>query len=78
MQDRYDCIVVGSGFGGSVLACRLAQAGRKVLVLERGRRWQVEDYPSVSQDNWSKMAGLTSEFSRRWRWLKAQVLAEDR
>jgi len=52
MQDRYDCIVVGSGFGGSVLACRLAQAGRKVLVLERGRRWQVEDYPSVSQDNW--------------------------
>jgi choline dehydrogenase-like flavoprotein len=35
-RGRYDTIVVGSGAAGSVLAYRFAEAGRKVLVLERG------------------------------------------
>src|SRR5262245_41952988 len=41
----WDYVVVGSGFGGSVTACRLAQKGKRVLVLERGRRWTEADYP---------------------------------
>lgn len=32
----YDAVVIGSGFGGSISANRLAHAGKKVLVLERG------------------------------------------
>ena len=49
---NFDAIVVGSGFGGAVMACRLAETGYQVLVLERGRRWQVEDFPREPDDDW--------------------------
>ncbi len=49
---NYDFIIVGSGFGGAVAACRLAQAGQRVLVLERGRRWDENTYPSVTNKDW--------------------------
>jgi cholesterol oxidase len=52
MSNKFDVIIIGSGFGGSVTACRLAEAGAKVLVLERGRRWQVKDYPRQPKDAW--------------------------
>lgn len=47
-----DVVVIGSGFGGAVAACRLAQGGRSVLVLERGRRWEPKDYPRDIDDAW--------------------------
>jgi cholesterol oxidase len=52
MSANWDVIVVGSGFGGAVAACRLSEAGLKVLVLERGRRWQPKDYPRDPDDAW--------------------------
>jgi cholesterol oxidase len=48
----FDAIVIGSGFGGAISACRLAEAGYKVLVLERGRRWDKKDYPRAPKDQW--------------------------
>lgn len=38
---RRPVVVLGTGFGGSVTALRLAQAGVNVTMLERGRRWAV-------------------------------------
>ena len=45
MAERFDAVVVGSGFGASAAACRLAQAGRSVLVLERGRSYPPGSFP---------------------------------
>ena len=46
----YDFIVIGSGFGGSVSALRLSEKGYRVAVLEKGKRWQKEDFPKT---NWN-------------------------
>ena len=48
--DVYDYIIIGSGFGGSVSAMRLAEKGYRVLVLERGKRYHAEDFPKT---NWN-------------------------
>jgi len=45
MKAKYDAVVIGTGFGGSVAACRLAQAGFNVGVLERGRRYDTNPFP---------------------------------
>ena len=42
--EDYDWIVVGSGFGGSVSALRLAEKGYSVGVIECGRRYEDEDF----------------------------------
>ena len=52
----YDWLVVGSGFGGSVSALRLAEKGYSVGILEQGRRYRDHDY-----------AASTWEL-RRWLW----------
>jgi cholesterol oxidase len=46
----FDFVVVGSGFGGSVSALRLAEKGYAVAVLEMGKRWRPEDFAKTSWD----------------------------
>jgi cholesterol oxidase len=59
--ELFDAVVIGSGFGGSVVACRLAQAGRSVCILERGKRWRNCDFPTSLPD-----------FLRRGLWNEGQ------
>ena len=50
MSKIYDYIIIGSGFGGSVSALRLAEKGYSVLVIEQGKRYQTEDFPKSNWD----------------------------
>ncbi|WP_047519435.1 GMC family oxidoreductase [Microbacterium sp. ZOR0019] len=45
-----DVVVVGSGFGGSVAALRLAEKGYRVRVYEAGRRFEDDDF---AKTNWN-------------------------
>jgi cholesterol oxidase len=47
LDDAYDIVVVGSGYGGAIAASRLARAGRSVCVLERGSELQPGEYPDT-------------------------------
>ncbi|MCV2392928.1 GMC family oxidoreductase [Actinotalea sp. M2MS4P-6] len=48
--EHVDVVVVGSGFGGSVAALRLAEKGYRVRVLESGRRFADDELPRSSWD----------------------------
>lgn len=48
-HEIFDFIIVGSGFGGSVTAMRLSQKGYRVLVIEKGRRFNPKDF---AKSNW--------------------------
>ncbi len=49
-RERYDVIVVGSGYGGAVAAQRLSRAGKTVCVLERGREFVTGEFPGKFPD----------------------------
>jgi cholesterol oxidase len=56
MKAIYDYVIMGSGFGGSVSALRLAEKGYSVLVIEKGRWFKSEDFPKT---NWNL---------KKWLW----------
>ncbi len=48
-KNSYEFVVVGSGYGGSITAARIAAAlgqPHKLCILERGKEWQPGGYPS--------------------------------
>lgn len=51
-EKTYDYVIIGSGFGGSVAALRLAEKGYSVLVLEKGKRFRDEDFARTNWQYW--------------------------
>ncbi|HET6663928.1 MAG TPA: GMC family oxidoreductase N-terminal domain-containing protein, partial [Acidimicrobiales bacterium] len=62
LRERYEVVVVGSGYGGSIVASRLARTGRSVCVLERGRELRPGDYPDTP---WRALRQLQVRTARR-------------
>ena len=62
LPEHFDAVVIGSGFGGSVMAHRLAEAGRSVCVLERGQEHPPGSFPRaphlLKESFWDPSAGL--------------------
>src|SRR4051812_3200995 len=64
--DEADVVIVGSGFGGSVVAARLAAEGVDVCVLERGKAYPPGSFPrtpaGLGANFWDPSSGLYGMF----------------
>lgn len=61
-ETHFDAVIVGSGFGGSITAYRLAEAGLSVCVLERGKPYPPNSFPrspyKMQKNFWDPSEGL--------------------
>jgi cholesterol oxidase len=75
----YEAIVIGSGFGGAITACRLARKwpGGRVLVLERGKRYPMGSFPRTPHDFGRNFWSLSSESVRRPRHIRKMAGDDD-
>ena len=49
-KEYFDAVIIGSGFGGSVMADRLAEPGFSVCALERGKAYPPGSFPRSPYD----------------------------
>lgn len=62
--DHWDVIIIGTGAGGATLALRLAQTGKRILMLERG------GFLPREPENWSEDEVVTrGRYRAKERWL---------
>jgi cholesterol oxidase len=61
-ETHFDAVIVGSGFGGSVMAYRLTEAGLRVCLLERGKAYPPDSFPRaphrMRKNFWDPSEGL--------------------
>lgn len=64
MNKHYDIIIIGSGAGGSTIAYKLSDSGKKILILERG------DYIPIEKENWdSEEVFIKNRYTTSEKWL---------
>src|SRR5207244_2772203 len=65
-DESCDVVVIGSGAGGAVMATLLAEAGKRVIVLEEGPHYAASEYqqfkPSESVRRLFREAGMLTAF----------------
>jgi choline dehydrogenase-like flavoprotein len=65
-NQHYDIVIVGSGPGGGTMAWRLAQTGKRILLLERG------DYLPRERENWdSRAVFIEARYQAKETWYGA-------
>ena len=65
MAERYDVIIIGSGPGGGTMAWRLAQTGKRILLLERG------DYLPRERENWdAQSVFIDAKYQAKETWYR--------
>ena len=66
-ERHFDAVVIGSGFGGSVMAYRLAEAGKRVCLFERGKAYPPGSFPRSPHDMknnfWDPSRGLQGMYN---------------
>jgi hypothetical protein len=65
MRSSYDCVVIGSGYGGGIAPSRMGRAGQTVCVLELGKEKWPGQYPSSSADALGELH-VSGEFTPSW------------
>lgn len=64
----YDVVIIGSGFGGSVSALRLAEKGWRVAIIEQGRRLDKTDFDAAARSQkalaWMPSLGMKGFFAQ--------------
>ena len=64
MNNIYDAIVIGSGYGGMLPAYKLVKSGYKVLIIERGKLWNPKNFKhSLTLEYLSKLYDIASSKS---------------
>lgn len=61
MKNHYTVVIVGSGYGASIAASRLARTGQQVCVLERGKEFQPGEYPDTEITAVEQMQAATPD-----------------
>ena len=63
-NEPYDVIIIGTGAGGGTMTHRLAQTGKRILVLERG------DFLPREKENWDQKEVFTNgRYLTKEKWL---------
>lgn len=55
MRSRYEMIIVGSGYGGSIAASRMSRCGLQVCLLEKGKEFLPGEFPQTLKEAASEM-----------------------
>jgi len=80
-ENFFDAVIIGSGFGGSVMAYRLAEAGLRVCLLERGKAYPPNSFPrkpyDLGRNFWDPSSALFGLFYM-WSFKRSGALVSTR